>query len=78
MSGPELKVGYFLLLQMSIAVGFRLITHAWPPVFLLGIIGGGAFYVWHKEKALDERVRLYDLGEKAAQRGKYGARRYRP
>jgi hypothetical protein len=77
MSGPMRKVISLFLLELSAALCVRLFTHAWPPVFLLGIVGGGAFYVWHKEKALDERVRLYDLGEKAAQRGKYGARHYR-
>ena len=78
MSGPMVKVGAYLLLLLGLALGFRLITHAWPPAFLLGIAGGMAYYVWHKERALDERVRLNRLQEEEeTRRGKYGVRRFR-
>ena len=78
MSGPVSKVGAYLLLMGGIALGFRLINHAWPPVFLLGIVGGFSYYLWHKEQALEERVQLDRLQEEEeARRGKHGPRHYR-
>ena len=78
MSGPMLKVGSYLLLLLGLALGFRLLNHAWPPVFLLGIVPGFAYSLWHKERALEERLRRDRLQEDTkAGRGKYGARRFR-
>ena len=62
-SGPVRKVCLYLLLMLLLAVTLRLVNYAWPPVSLLGIVWGGAYYLWRREQALEERLRKADTAE---------------
>ena len=43
------KVLFFLLLEAGIVLAFRMFNHFWPPLGpSLGIIAGGAYYLWRK------------------------------
>ena len=67
------KVAWFILLELGIVLVFRLVNHFWPLLWVnLAIAVVGSYYIWQKERALDERVRLDRFKEdEQAQHGKH-------
>ena len=78
MSGRIFKIGFLLLFTLGIVVWSRLHQHTW--VLAYGLFPGvlwQAYTYWHREKALDERIRVARLQEqKGARRGKHGVRHF--
>lgn len=77
-SGRILKISFLFLFTLISVVWSRLHQHTWVLAFTLFPFTLWQVYTyWHREKALDERIRLARLQEqKAARRGKHGVRHF--
>lgn len=60
LSGPMQKAGLYLLMIGCAIAAMRLINHSWPPVVGFSAVPALAYYVWRKERALEERTRKAD------------------